>query len=72
MERSHKALCIHHWLLGEPRMQTVRGICRRCGARKTYPSGLELPESVPQYQELDPKLPLAELEALPEGEFSLV
>ena len=44
--------CIHRWLLSEPNYGAVRGICRRCGARRTYPSGLETPETLPDYAEL--------------------
>ncbi len=44
--------CVHRWLLGEPNYGAVRGICRRCGARRTYPSGLETPETLPDYAEL--------------------
>jgi hypothetical protein len=44
--------CVHRWLLSEPNYGAVRGICRRCGARRTYPSGLETPETLPDYEEL--------------------
>lgn len=44
--------CVHRWLLSEPNYGAVRGICRRCGARRTYPSALETPETMPDYGEL--------------------
>ena len=37
--------CVHRWVLGEPRMATVRAVCRRCGSHRTYPSGLAFPEA---------------------------
>ena len=40
MARRH---CIHRWILGEPHLGSVKGQCRRCGARKTYPSFVEVP-----------------------------
>ena len=51
MERL-KGSCTHHWILGAPHLGTVEGACRRCGASRTYPSGLEMPEAVPDYDEL--------------------
>ena len=44
--------CVHRWLLGEPNYGAVRGICRRCGARRTYRSDLETPETLPDFAEL--------------------
>ena len=55
MEQS--TLCVHRWILSEPRMSSIKGVCRHCGARRTYPSGLEFPEAVPDYEELDAGLP---------------
>lgn len=43
--------CKHHWLLSEPHLAIVRGVCRRCGAERTYPSAIDVPEAIPQYQE---------------------
>lgn len=51
MERQTSS-CTHHWILGAPHYGTVEGACRRCGASRTYPAGLELPEAVPDYDEL--------------------
>ena len=47
--------CIHHWVLSEATMKNVRASCRRCGARRTYPSAIELDyyQAVPNYDELD-------------------
>lgn len=44
--------CIHHWLLGEPHYGKVDGVCRRCGAQRTFPSGLEFQDAIPDYAEL--------------------
>ncbi len=51
--------CIHRWMLGEPNMQTVHGVCRRCGAQRSYPSGLEITEAVTEFDELDRSRPMA-------------
>ena len=59
MEMHQPTSCIHRWVLSEPRMRTVAGVCRRCGARRTYPSGLEVPEAVPDYGEMEAGLPVA-------------
>ncbi len=52
MARNRATPCVHRWVLGEPRDGAILGVCRRCGARRTYPSGLELPETLPDYEEL--------------------
>ena len=59
MVQSQATQCVHRWLLGEPNYGAVRGICRRCGARRTYPSGLETPENLPDYAELTADGPAA-------------
>ena len=64
--------CIHRWVLREPRMGTIRGVCRRCGARKTFPSGLEVPEAIPEYAELDRSRPVLLTETAYLEEHSLV
>ena len=56
MEDQRSTACTHHWILGEAHMASVEGVCRRCGARRTYPSGIELSDTVPQYGEPDPGL----------------
>ena len=58
MEEREMTPCIHRWVLGEPRRGTIKGVCRRCGAHRTYPSGLELPAVPPEAEELDVRLPL--------------
>ena len=58
MEEQQMPPCTHRWVLGEPRRGTIKGVCRRCGARRTYPSGLELPEAPPEAEEMDVRLPL--------------
>ena len=50
--------CVHHWVLSEPRLGTVLGVCRRCGAHRNYPSALEYFEAVPEYEELDRSRPV--------------
>ena len=50
--------CVHHWVLTEPSARKILGVCRRCGARKSYPCGIELPEAFPDYEELDRSQPL--------------
>ena len=72
METHQSTPCVHRWVLGEPRRGSIRGVCRRCGARRTYPSGLEFPEAVPDYQELDASLPLPTPAARPAEERALV
>jgi hypothetical protein len=72
MERRESTPCIHRWLLGEPHNGSIEGICRRCGARRTYPSGLELPETIPDYEELDRSHPVLTMETASLEEHSLV
>lgn len=52
MAQRQASPCIHWWLLSEPRNGGIDGICRRCGAQRIYPSGLEVPETIPDYEEL--------------------
>lgn len=28
--------CCHHWIIESPQGPTSRGICRRCGAKRTF------------------------------------
>jgi hypothetical protein len=35
------ATCKHRWVLAEPARGGIQGACRRCGASRTFPSGLE-------------------------------
>ncbi len=56
---THQATpCIHRWVLGEPCNESVEGVCRWCGARRTFPSWLEVPEAVPDYEELAASRPV--------------
>lgn len=57
MERNDTASCTHRWILGEPHYGKIDGACRRCGAQKTFPSGLEIPEAVPDFEELKASSP---------------
>ena len=43
MEQDHDVSCVHRWILSEPSRGSVRGHCRRCGAQRSYPAGIELP-----------------------------
>ena len=64
--------CIHRWMLGEPQRGRIRGVCRRCGAQRSYPSGLEIPEAVADYEELDLSRPLLATDAVSLEEHALV
>ncbi|MCH7698153.1 MAG: hypothetical protein IH865_04350 [Chloroflexi bacterium] len=68
MEDTTSRRCTHRWVLGEPTMSTVSGVCRHCGARRTYPSVLGLHQSTPDYAELDRKAVVRSLEAIALGE----
>lgn len=72
MGRREVIPCIHRWVLGEPRKGAVEGICRRCGARRTYPAGLEFVEAVPDYEELAASRPVLAAERLTPEEHALV
>ena len=62
MEDTTSRRCTHRWVLGEPTMSTVSGVCRYCGAHRTYPSVLELHQATPDYAELDRKTVVRSLE----------
>jgi len=72
MARHERTPCIHRWVLSEPNMATVRGVCRRCGARRTYPSGLELPQATIEYEELAASRLVLTAEAVSPEEHALV
>ena len=72
MPRLQTTTCVHRWVLDEPRMRTVRGVCHRCGARRTYPSGLELPPATTEYEELAASRPLLAAEMASPEEHALV
>jgi len=33
--------CVHHWVLGLPEDDVIRGRCKRCGATREYPASVE-------------------------------
>lgn len=33
--------CVHHWVLGLPEDDIIRGRCKRCGAVREYPASVE-------------------------------
>jgi hypothetical protein len=33
--------CVHHWVLGLPEDDVVRGRCKRCGLTREYPASVE-------------------------------
>ena len=72
MDRHQTTPCIHRWLLGEPHRGTIEGTCRRCGARRTYPSGLEMPEAPLNAEEPDSSLPVLAIASSPTEEEALV
>lgn len=37
-EASGLPACVHWWLLPPPEGRTIEGICKHCGARKTFSS----------------------------------
>ena len=53
MQTTQLTACTHRWFLDEPHWGEVRGVCRRCGATRTYPADLDQPEAVKSYAELD-------------------
>jgi hypothetical protein len=33
--------CVHHWVLGLPEDDVIRGRCKRCGIEREYPATVE-------------------------------
>jgi hypothetical protein len=33
--------CVHHWVLGLPEDDVVKGRCKRCGLTREYPASVE-------------------------------
>ena len=33
--------CVHHWVLGMPEEEVIRGRCKRCGATREYPASVD-------------------------------
>ena len=50
---ARNANCIHRCVLGEPENTGIQAHCRRCGAERTYPSGIEPVEDDQQAAEPD-------------------
>ena len=48
MQERTSSAHVHHWLLGTPGEEVVRGRCKRCGCERDYPASLE------QYQAQKP------------------
>ncbi len=65
MEERHSTPCTHHWMLSEPDMGSVEGVCRRCGAQRTYPSSIEFSDTVPHDGEPEPGLAASAVQASP-------
>ena len=58
MEQHQASICTHRWMLGEPQRGRIQGVCRRCGAQRPYPSGLDIHAAVADSEELDLSRPL--------------
>jgi hypothetical protein len=57
--------CVHRWVLAQPAQGSVSGECRRCGARRTYPAGIDLPPPADDEEpELDADAPALAKEIL--------
>ena len=57
--------CVHHWVLGTPEEEVVRGRCKRCGATREYPAAMELMVKPQAEEEAPPPAVLVEIEATP-------
>lgn len=57
------ANCTHRWVLGEPARGGIQGGCRRCGASRIFPSGLEPAEGAAGFVfvEEEPEVSIPEL-----------
>jgi hypothetical protein len=64
VEQGQPGGCVHRWVLGEPHLGFVKGACRRCGAQRAFPAGLEVPAPAPEGEE-EPVVDLADLADLP-------
>ena len=65
MIQAQDLTCIHRWILSEPSKGRVTGSCRRCGATKSYPAGIEMPPppQEPEEEEEEEVLDVPELAA---------
>ncbi len=41
MTQTETGDCVHHWVLGVPQDEVVKGRCKRCGAHRDYPASVE-------------------------------
>ena len=41
MQEALTVECVHHWVLGVPEDEVVRGRCKRCGTEREYPASVE-------------------------------
>ena len=65
MTEATTAACVHHWVLGTPEEEVVRGRCKRCGATREYPAAMELMVKPQVEEEAPPPAVLVEIEATP-------
>ena len=65
MQEALTAQCVHHWVLGVPEDEVVRGRCKLCGAVREYPAALELAAKPAAAEETPPPAVLADIEAAP-------
>ena len=70
VEQGQPGGCVHRWVLGEPHLGLVQGACRRCGAQRAFPAGLEVPAPAPEGEE-EPVVDLVDLPALASAVSSL-
>lgn len=41
MTRTATGNCVHHWILGSPEDDIIKGRCKRCGVHREYPASVE-------------------------------
>ncbi len=41
MGETASGACVHHWVLGHPNDDIIRGRCKRCGATREYPASVD-------------------------------
>ena len=63
MAKLRTATCVHRWALNSPSLARVSAVCRRCGARRTYPAGQDYYAAVPADEELDRSLLMLDAES---------
>lgn len=51
MTQQVTANCTHHWILGMPEEDIVRGRCKRCGLVREYPASVEGASRLGMYEE---------------------